>query len=212
MNFKVLPPGADPDSVAFAEHPLGSGPFVFGGTGTKDGRHYAPWFTANPYYGAPRPAQDRPAVSAGDPLLSPLQGPPVKRNLSSLGKIDLVARPDGKGGGRDLGDWPASPCRRPPSRTGASTSWRSTTASRRWPTPPSAAPSPTPSNRDAPCSTTISGRGCAGPGPAHAAERAVPRQVMGQQPRPGPQARRQGQDRPVQPRCGQGPVDRVEAA
>jgi len=51
MNFKLLPSGPAPDSAAFAEHPLGSGPFVYGGTGKKDG-HDCVYFTANPYYGA----------------------------------------------------------------------------------------------------------------------------------------------------------------
>ena len=35
MNFKVLPSGPDPDSAAFAKTPLGSGPFVYGGTEAK---------------------------------------------------------------------------------------------------------------------------------------------------------------------------------
>ncbi len=82
MNFKVLPSGPDADSAAFAEHPLGSGPFVYGGTGVKDGNPCA-YFTANPYYGAR-------AGKSGLPRLQEIRFYAYKDAVKEAGHFDLI--------------------------------------------------------------------------------------------------------------------------
>ena len=52
MNFKVLPAGSAPDSNAFAAHPIGSGPFLYAENIKTDNGRPCVAFTANPYYGA----------------------------------------------------------------------------------------------------------------------------------------------------------------
>ena len=66
MNFKVLPPKVDPDSVAFAEHPLGSGPFVYGGTAIARRPHLR-LLHDQPLLRRPR-RQGRPALHSRDPF------------------------------------------------------------------------------------------------------------------------------------------------
>ena len=182
MNFKVLPPGSETDSVAFAEHPLGSGPFVYGGTAIKDGRTCA-YFTANPFYGAR-------ARRAGLPHLQEIRfftykDDPVKE--LSGGRLRSGPRPDGEGGGRHSGaGWRpqhAKPAAQPPPRIDASISWRSTIASRPWRTRPSAAPWPTPSTATS-CWTIVSGRSVARL--AHAAQRSYPAASWASNSRTGP--------------------------
>jgi ABC-type transport system substrate-binding protein len=51
MTFKVLPEKQPVDSPAFAKAPVGSGPFVYKGRFSEQGREYA-LFTANPNYGS----------------------------------------------------------------------------------------------------------------------------------------------------------------
>ncbi len=56
MTFKILPDGAAVDGEAFAQKPVGSGPFLYEGIKVDDqGRQYA-GFTANPNYGS-RPSK-----------------------------------------------------------------------------------------------------------------------------------------------------------
>jgi ABC-type transport system substrate-binding protein/tetratricopeptide (TPR) repeat protein len=60
MSFKVLPQRGrpDPKSEQFAEKPISSGPFLFGGPDTENGRPFVS-FPANPHYGV-RP--DKPGL------------------------------------------------------------------------------------------------------------------------------------------------------
>ncbi len=62
MNFKVLPPGVDPDSPDFAANPRGSGPYVYAPNIHTDEGRACVAFTANPNYAA-RPGK------AGLPLI-----------------------------------------------------------------------------------------------------------------------------------------------
>ena len=213
MNFKVLPPGADPDSADFAADPRGSGPYVYAKDVRTDEGRPCVAFAANPNYAA-RPGK------AGLPRIDEIHFVAYsfkdEKDPKSDHKEELAAALE-DGPGRldlllDLDAREAATLAKNAAnlhirmtgrarRTGGFISWRSTTRSRTWTTRPSAAPWPTRSTATS-CWTTTSARRRAGP--AFVAERPLPRRVVGGQPQAGQEARRQDHVRPVRRGAGQG--------
>ena len=90
MNFKILPsrPDMDVTSEAFAQHPVGSGPYVYDAGVRGDNGRECVAFKANPYYGA------RPGKS-GLPRIEEIhfidyKDPVAEFAPSKLGRLDLA--------------------------------------------------------------------------------------------------------------------------
>jgi ABC-type transport system substrate-binding protein len=91
MTFKVLPaepwpnhPLTPDDEANFAQHPVGSGPYVLGEKGVLDGRPYVP-FTASPSYGSRAGKAGLPHIREVDFVTG---DDPVQDLLA--GRVDLV--------------------------------------------------------------------------------------------------------------------------
>ncbi len=79
LSFKILPRNPDPTTQAFAESPLGSGPFVYAGQKSDGQRTYAS-FRANDHYGIREEKRDTPRIreirffAVSDPVADLRQG------------------------------------------------------------------------------------------------------------------------------------------
>lgn len=86
MSFKVLPRFPDPTTKPFAENPVSSGPFVYAGQASENGRTFAR-FEANPHYGVRDDKRGLPRIrevrfyAVADPVAE-LQASPPTINLA----------------------------------------------------------------------------------------------------------------------------------